>query len=95
MDLQQFEFYELLGKGTFGEVYRAPNKSTGEAVSVKIVTMTHSKQSPQGGQIPGWKDEIEIMKRFNHPHSAKFYDSFEDSNKFYIVMEYFDGEDLF
>jgi NIMA (never in mitosis gene a)-related kinase len=35
------------------------------------------------------------MKRFNHPHIAKFYDDFEDSNKFYIVMEYFDGEGLF
>jgi serine/threonine protein kinase len=88
MTIGQFEFYELLGKGAFGEVYRAFNKSTREIVSIKCIT------TPLSQQVPGWEKEIEIMKNFDHPNIVKCYGSFEDSGRIYIVMEYVDGDDL-
>jgi serine/threonine protein kinase len=52
MNLQQFEFYELLGKGFFGEVYRALNEITGEIVSKKCISMPHLQQNRQNVNFP-------------------------------------------
>jgi serine/threonine protein kinase len=57
MNLEQFDFYELLGEGSFGEVYRARDRITGEIVSIKRIKISY----PQ--QILGRKEEIEIMRR--------------------------------
>jgi serine/threonine protein kinase len=88
MNLEQFEFYELLGKGAFDEVYRALNKSTGEIVSIKCISIPTSQQTSE------WKEEIEIVKRFDHPNIIKYYGNFEDSGKIYLVTEYVDRDNL-
>ena len=37
------------------------------------------------------RSEIEIMKKLDNPHIAKFIDTHESLNNIYIVMEYCDG----
>ena len=40
------------------------------------------------------KKEAEILSKFNHNNIVKYYDSFENDDKFYILMEYCDGQNL-
>lgn len=35
------------------------------------------------------------MKSLDHPNIIWIYEYFQDNNNIYIVMEYFDGEELF
>ena len=39
--------------------------------------------------------EIEVMKMSKHPNIVRLHDVFEDSENFYLVLEYMGGGDLF
>eukprot|EP00736_Rhodelphis_marinus_P011372 Rmarinus@m.717 len=39
-------------------------------------------------------DEVRIMSQLNHPNIIKYYDSFVEEDKFYIVMELVEGSSL-
>jgi serine/threonine protein kinase len=89
MNIEKFDFYELLHKRSFGEVYPALDKSSKQIVSIKRITI------PQSQQTSEWKEEMKTIKKLNHPQTVKCQDIFEDSGKFYIVMEYIECENLF
>ena len=40
-------------------------------------------------------EEMNLLKRLNHPHIVRFYDWFESSKNFYIVTELATGGELF
>ena len=40
------------------------------------------------------KNEAEILSKFNHKNIVKYYESFENDDKFFILMEYCDGQNL-
>ncbi len=37
---------------------------------------------------------MNIIKRLNNPHIIKYYNSFIDNNKLYIIMEFMDNGDF-
>ena len=39
--------------------------------------------------------EIEVLKMCQHPNIIKLIDIFENSDYYYIVLEYMEGKDLF
>ena len=41
------------------------------------------------------KSEIEILRKISHPNITNVYEIFEDSKKYYIMMEYLQGGELF
>jgi len=40
-------------------------------------------------------NEIEIMKKLDHPNIIKLFESYNDSKNFYIVTELCTGDELF
>jgi calcium-dependent protein kinase len=37
------------------------------------------------------KDEIKVLSTVDHPNIIKYYESYENENYIYLVMEYFEG----
>lgn len=78
-------FLDQIGTGTFGNVWRVRHRVTNQIVAVKVVP----KDDPS--VIESVHKEISIYSRMDHPLIAHFYDTFETSDKIYIVQECAEG----
>ena len=90
--LSDFIIKETLGKGTFSIVKLGINKKTKEKVAIKILK---KKKIIQREDIDRIEREINILKNLNHINVIKIYKINEDSENYYIVMEYCENGELF
>ena len=48
-DVNEFEKLNRIGQGTYGTVYRARDKTTGQIVALKRIILHHEEQDGVGG----------------------------------------------
>jgi len=82
---------KTLGQGSFGEVKKAKNKTTGEEIAVKIINKSDMAQE----DLLALQTEVEILSQIDHPNVVKLFEVWEDKLKFYMVMEIMTGGELF
>ncbi|CAL8337005.1 unnamed protein product [Lota lota] len=87
----RYEFLETLGKGTYGKVKKAKERS-GRMVAIKSIRKDKIKDEQDLIHI---RREIEIMSSLSHPHIITIYEVFENKDKIVIVMEYASRGDLY
>ncbi|XP_029989219.1 NUAK family SNF1-like kinase 2 [Sphaeramia orbicularis] len=87
----RYEFLETLGKGTYGKVKKAKERS-GRLVAIKSIRKEKIKDEQDLIHI---RREIEIMSSLCHPHIITIYEVFENKDKIVIVMEYASRGDLY
>lgn len=87
----RYEFLETLGKGTYGKVKKAKERS-GRLVAIKSIRKEKIKDEQDLVHI---RREIEIMSTLCHPHIITIYEVFENKDKIVIVMEYASQGDLY
>ncbi|NXP49954.1 NUAK2 kinase, partial [Heliornis fulica] len=87
----RYEFLETLGKGAYGKVKKARERS-GKLVAIKSIRKDKIKDEQDLVHI---RREIEIMSSLNHPHIISVHEVFENSSKIVIVMEYASKGDLY
>ncbi|XP_056128932.1 NUAK family SNF1-like kinase 2 [Lampris incognitus] len=87
----RYEFLETLGKGTYGRVKKAKERS-GRTVAIKSIRKEKIKDEQDLVHI---RREIEIMSSLSHPHIITIYEVFENKDKIVIVMEYARRGDLY
>ena len=90
------QYYEILGerigKGTFGNVFRARNKKTNDIVAIKIIDIDDSNTEEDVENainlvITELKN-MEICTNDNmNPYSVRYYEYFKNNKQFIIVME--------
>lgn len=80
-----------LGSGAFGEVRKAIHKLTKLERAVKIINKSAQSQEDQERLI----NEVEILRKLDHPNIIKIYEFYQDSKFFYIVTELCTGGELF
>jgi len=91
-----FEKLEQIGEGTYGQVYMARDKQTGEIVALKKVRMENEKE---GFPITAIR-EIKILKSLNHKNiikmkeivTSKAHATNENKGSIYMVFEYMDHD---
>ncbi|XP_053545400.1 serine/threonine-protein kinase MARK1-like [Bombina bombina] len=88
---QKYHFVRTLGHGISSEVKLAHNIHTRQEVAIKICNTSEIFPS----SLEQIHNEVEILKRINHPNIVTFYDAFHEADKYYIVMDYVNGGDLF
>jgi NIMA (never in mitosis gene a)-related kinase 1/4/5 len=79
-----------LGRGTSGIVYKVQSRLDGSYKVIKTVNLSALSYSKQNQA----KKEVEILKKLNHPHIIKYYNSLIVDGVLYILMEHASGGDL-
>jgi fused-like protein len=83
--MDQYQILERIGEGSFGRVYKARRKHTGQFVAMKFM----SKAGPAGAVSPS---EAAILAKLDHPNIVALLDHFETARDVVLVMEYAYGE---
>src|SRR5215831_6739429 len=89
--LGSYEITELLGKGGFGEVYRAKDKKLKREVAIKILP---DEVSSNHDRLTRFQREAEVLASLNHPNIAAIHDLATQDNAQFLVLELVDGETL-
>lgn len=82
----------ILGSGSCGEVKTCFHRETGQKRAVKILKKNLMKSESEKALL---LREISILKSLDHPSIIRTFEFFEDTTRFYLVMEYCSGGDLF
>ena len=91
MKIGDYTLYQLLGKGSFGEVYLTTKANNPEILATKKLD---KKQTDRPSVKKYFDNEISIMKELNHPNIVRFYDLLTSYSHYYVIMEYCNGGSL-
>lgn len=80
-----------LGRGAMGAVFAGFQKSLKRQVAVKLLPKSLATTSKARQQF---RDEAETIAILHHPNIVPIYDTGEDEDFYYQVMQHIDGEDL-
>ncbi|XP_034045543.1 cyclin-dependent kinase 12 [Thalassophryne amazonica] len=96
--VDKFEIIGIIGEGTYGQVYKAKDKDTGELVALKKVRLDNEKE---GFPITAIR-EIKILRQLKHRSVVNMkeivtdkqdaLDFKKDKGAFYLVFEYMDHD---
>ncbi|WP_437307236.1 protein kinase domain-containing protein [Sorangium sp. So ce388] len=77
------------GSGGMGEVFRARDRVTGQAVAVKVMLASHA------GERARFEREVRVLSELRHPAIVEFVAHGESpEGEPYLAMEWLEGEDL-
>jgi calcium-dependent protein kinase len=83
-----YEIFEVIGKGSYGEVKKVRHKALNVIRALKIIKKTKYKSAAEIRLI---KNEIQTMKVVDHPNIIKVFEFFEDEENMFIITEYCPG----
>ena len=75
-----FDILCILGKGSYGSVYKAIHKDSQQILAIKQITVDNDLQDIMR--------EISIMQQCDSPYVVKYYGSYFKTTELWIVMEY-------
>lgn len=84
--LGMFEIGRPLGKGKFGRVYLARERSSGFICALKV--QYKSELQHGSGVEKQIRREIEIQSNLRHPNILKLYGHFHDSKRIFLILEF-------
>ncbi|KAI1423991.1 kinase-like domain-containing protein [Xylaria sp. FL1777] len=85
LHLGMFEIGKGLGKGKFGRVYLARDRTHGYICALKVLHKSELQQARIKSQV---RREIEIQSNLRHPNILKLYNHFHDSKRIFLVLEF-------
>ncbi|XP_059125810.1 cyclin-dependent kinase 3 isoform X1 [Peromyscus eremicus] len=83
-DMDAFQKVEKIGEGTYGVVYKAKNKETGQLVALKKIRLDVETEGVPSTAIR----EISLLKELKHPNIVKLLDVVHREKKLYLVFEF-------
>ncbi|HPZ06568.1 MAG TPA: HEAT repeat domain-containing protein [Candidatus Eremiobacteraeota bacterium] len=89
----RYRITKLIKAGGMGAVYLAKDIKTNEVHAVKELFKQFSPQEEQY-VVQRFKEEAEILAKLRHPNMPRVSDYFHDYDRYYIVMDYVQGDDL-
>uniref|UniRef100_A0A9L0I8X6 cyclin-dependent kinase n=1 Tax=Equus asinus TaxID=9793 RepID=A0A9L0I8X6_EQUAS len=79
-----FQKVEKIGEGTYGVVYKAKNKETGQLVALKKIRLDLETEGVPSTAIR----EISLLKELKHPNIVRLLDVVHSEKKLYLVFEF-------
>ena len=92
---QRYRILSPLGKGGFGAVYKAEDLQLGNRL-LAVKEMSQSGLSPQetAEATENFKREALLLAVLKHPNLPSIYDHFNEAERWYLVMDFIEGETL-
>ena len=91
---RRFSFHECLGKGGFGEVYRATMTNPSGLAQVVAVKVLHAKFAPGSPAVSRLRDEGRLMAALQHPNILRVIDLLTLDGRAALIAEYMEGADV-
>ncbi len=88
---ERYRVVSMIGKGGMGEVYRADDLELGQSVALKFLPREFAAD-PQ--RLERFRKEVRIARQIAHPNVCRVYDIAQADGRYFLSMEYVDGEDL-
>jgi len=82
--IRDFKVEKVLGKGTYGTVFRVCRLSDGQKYAMKQVDI--KKMSPK--ERKATVNEVRVLAAFDSPYVLRFYECFVEEDKLHIVTDY-------
>jgi hypothetical protein len=89
--LGKWVLYKELGRGGMGRVYLAQEELTGQRAAIKVLA---AELAQEAGFLQRFLQEIEALRRLDHPHIVRFYEAGCENGIYYFAMEYVEGQGL-
>ena len=86
----EYKIIKPLGKDGYDRVIQVKSKSDGKFYAIKEIIIKDEMEE----NIENIKNEVNLLSKFSCNNIVKYYDSCLDKDKFYILMEYCDGQNL-
>lgn len=85
---EDYELFDMLGRGAFGEVFKGRRSSDGKLVAVKHLFSIQ--------QASRFIKEAKLLQQYHHPDVVEYVDFFDieghgEDKDYYLVMEYLPG----
>ncbi len=84
----RYRVERALGSGGFGHVYLAVELATQQQYAIKEYLVT----GPTGQEQ--LKHEANVLSQLHHPNIPAFQDAFSERGRYYVVLNYIEGNDL-
>ncbi|CAL0310163.1 unnamed protein product [Lupinus luteus] len=82
----RFTSLELIGQGSFGDVYKGFDKELNKEVAIKVIDLEESED-----EIDDIQKEISVLSQCRSQYITEYYGSYLNQTKLWIIMEYMAG----
>ncbi|KAJ1447940.1 kinase-like domain-containing protein [Pelagophyceae sp. CCMP2097] len=86
--MDRYQRIDKIGEGTYGIVYKATDKATGEIVALKKIRLEAEDEGIPSTAIR----EISLLKELQHPNIVRLYDVVHTDRRLTLVFEYLDQD---
>ena len=92
--LDDFHFVAVLGRGAFGKVMLATEKTTNNLYAIKALKKEFIVQNDDVKSVKLEKFIFQAASQHHHPFMVNLHSAFDTPSRIYFVMEYVSGGDL-
>ncbi len=92
--LGRYDIVRVLGKGAMGVVYEGLDPNLDRQVAIKTIRVQSLSPDAATEYEGRFRTEARSAARLHHPNIVSVFDSGQDGDTAYLVMEFIQGEDL-
>ena len=81
---KKYKVLTVLGNGSYGKVYKAMNIKTENLVAIKSIIKKKDNKIDENII----KNEINVLKKLNHPNIVKIYEFYDIKDNYYLITEF-------
>jgi len=86
--MERYQKMDKIGEGTYGVVYKAKDRVTGEIVALKKIRLEAEDEGIPSTAIR----EISLLKELHHPNIVRLFDVVHTERKLTLVFEFLDQD---